>query len=75
MSIHFKLQKKDENARIGQLSVAHGDIRTPAFMLVGTAMSSRSNAVTRIKEYLYLRRLYHRYYSRGNFAEGRFHEH
>jgi queuine tRNA-ribosyltransferase len=37
MTTHFSIHKKDKNARLGTLSTAHGDIRTPAFMPVGTA--------------------------------------
>ena len=33
----FKITNVDGNARTGVLHTAHGDIRTPAFMPVGTA--------------------------------------
>ena len=33
----FTIHKTDHHARLGTLSTAHGDIRTPAFMPVGTA--------------------------------------
>lgn len=32
----FKLLKKDGNARIGKLTLSHGEIQTPVFMPVGT---------------------------------------
>lgn len=34
---HFTIHKKDGQARAGMLKTAHGEIRTPAFMPVGTA--------------------------------------
>jgi len=36
MKFKFALQKKSKNARVGVISSAHGEIRTPAFMPVGT---------------------------------------
>jgi queuine tRNA-ribosyltransferase len=36
-SNHFALQAVDGRARTGKLSTPHGDVRTPAFMPVGTA--------------------------------------
>ena len=36
MTLEFKLQNQDGLARTGTLKTAHGDIRTPAFMPVGT---------------------------------------
>jgi len=32
----FTLIKKDENARLGKLTTAHGEVQTPCFMTVGT---------------------------------------
>ncbi len=37
MSVRFTLNTTDGNARTGTVHTAHGDIRTPAFMPVGTA--------------------------------------
>ncbi len=37
MSLTFSLSDSDGKARLGTLTTAHGDIRTPAFMPVGTA--------------------------------------
>lgn len=37
MTINFKISGIDGNARTGTISTAHGEIRTPAFMPVGTA--------------------------------------
>lgn len=37
MTIRFNINHADGNARTGVLSTAHGEIRTPAFMPVGTA--------------------------------------
>ena len=37
MSLRFTLHHTDHKARTGVLHTAHGDIRTPAFMPVGTA--------------------------------------
>ena len=33
----FQIMNTDEKARTGQIGTAHGNIRTPAFMPVGTA--------------------------------------
>ncbi len=40
--LEFNLIKKDINARLGLLKTAHGDIRTPAFMPVGTAATVKA---------------------------------
>lgn len=37
MTLPFTVHKTDHHARLGTLSTAHGEIRTPAFMPVGTA--------------------------------------
>lgn len=37
MTISFSINSTDDKARTGTLSTAHGEIRTPAFMPVGTA--------------------------------------
>lgn len=36
MSVEFKVHSTDGQARLGTLTTAHGEIRTPAFMPVGT---------------------------------------
>ena len=38
----FELKKTENNARLGVLKTAHGDIRTPAFMPVGTAATVKA---------------------------------
>jgi queuine tRNA-ribosyltransferase len=40
--ITFSVLHKDKNARTGELSTAHGVIRTPAFMPVGTAATVKA---------------------------------
>ncbi len=35
--LKFQIKNKEQNARRGTLSTAHGDVQTPAFMPVGTA--------------------------------------
>lgn len=42
MSIPFIIQAYDGHARSGELSTAHGTIRTPAFMPVGTAATVKA---------------------------------
>jgi len=42
MTIKFKINKTHNEARTGVLSTAHGDIRTPAFMPVGTAATVKA---------------------------------
>ena len=39
---NFKLKSKDQNARLGKLSTAHGEINTPIFMPVGTAATVKA---------------------------------
>ena len=34
---HFELKGRDGSARTGMLTTPHGEVRTPAFMPVGTA--------------------------------------
>lgn len=38
----FEIKSKDKNARAGVVSTAHGEIRTPAFMPVGTAATVKA---------------------------------
>ncbi len=42
MSTRFTISAKDGTARTGLLKTAHGDIRTPAFMPVGTAATVKA---------------------------------
>ncbi len=42
MSISFSIHATDKRARTGILKTAHGDIRTPAFMPVGTAATVKA---------------------------------
>ena len=39
---NFELISKDQNARLGKLSTAHGEINTPIFMPVGTAATVKA---------------------------------
>ena len=39
---NFELISKDNNARLGKLSTAHGEINTPIFMPVGTAATVKA---------------------------------
>ena len=38
----FRLMKCDDGARLGEITTAHGVIRTPAFMPVGTAATVKA---------------------------------
>lgn len=42
MSIQFNIHATDGKARLGTISTAHGEIRTPAFMPVGTAATVKA---------------------------------
>jgi queuine tRNA-ribosyltransferase len=42
MTLHFTISARDGNARLGTLATKHGDIRTPAFMPVGTAATVKA---------------------------------
>ncbi len=46
----FDISAKDGNARAGILHTAHGDIRTPAFMPVGTAATVKAMTPEAVKE-------------------------
>lgn len=50
MTIAFNISAKDGNARTGILHTAHGDIRTPAFMPVGTAATVKGMTPEAVKE-------------------------
>jgi len=49
MSINFKIQAHDKLARTGELHTAHGVIRTPAFMPVGTAATVKAMTPEAVK--------------------------
>src|SRR5271154_1245419 len=49
MSKYFKIHLKDGSARTGELSTAHGVIRTPAFMPVGTAATVKAMTPEAVK--------------------------
>jgi queuine tRNA-ribosyltransferase len=46
----FTLLAADGNARLGKISLKRGDIRTPAFMPVGTAGSVKAMYMSQVKE-------------------------
>lgn len=50
MTIKFTLKNKDGNARTGTVHTAHGDIRTPAFMPVGTAATVKAMQPQSVKD-------------------------
>jgi queuine tRNA-ribosyltransferase len=45
----FRLMKSDDGARLGEITTAHGAIRTPAFMPVGTAATVKAVYVDQLK--------------------------
>jgi len=45
----FRLMKSDSGARLGEITTAHGVIRTPAFMPVGTAATVKAVYVDQLK--------------------------
>ena len=47
---HFTIHATDGAARRGTLKTAHGDIRTPAFMPVGTAATVKGMTVEAVRE-------------------------
>jgi queuine tRNA-ribosyltransferase len=49
MSIQFTIAATDGNARTGVISTKHGEIRTPAFMPVGTAASVKAMHPEQVK--------------------------
>src|SRR6185295_7692041 len=50
MSIRFDIHAKDGKARSGEIHTAHGVIRTPAFMPVGTAATVKAMTPESVKE-------------------------
>jgi len=46
----FEIKKKSKKARVGKLSLVHGDVKTPAFMTVGTYGSVKSLTNQDLKE-------------------------
>lgn len=49
MSIDFTIHASDGHARTGTINTAHGDIRTPAFMPVGTAATVKAMHPEQVK--------------------------
>src|ERR1700729_2959520 len=49
MTVHFTLHSTDKLARTGELCTAHGMIRTPAFMPVGTAATVKGMTPEAVK--------------------------
>jgi queuine tRNA-ribosyltransferase len=49
-SFSFKLLANDKGARLGEISTAHGIIRTPAFMPVGTAATVKAMFPNDVKQ-------------------------
>src|ERR1700729_2905961 len=49
MTVHFTLHSTDKLARTGELHTAHGVIRTPAFMPVGTAATVKAMTPEAVK--------------------------
>lgn len=49
MGITFKIHKKHKDARCGEVMTAHGPIRTPAFMPVGTAATVKGMTPEAVK--------------------------
>ena len=50
MTFRFDIFARDGAARFGQLTTAHGDIRTPAFMPVGTAATVKAMTPETVRE-------------------------
>lgn len=50
MSISFEISNTDGQARTGVINTAHGEIRTPAFMPVGTAATVKAMYPEQVKE-------------------------
>ena len=46
----FEIKKKSKKARLGTLSLLHGEVQTPAFMTVGTYGSVKSLTNEDLKE-------------------------
>ena len=46
----FEIKKKSKKARVGNLALVHGDVKTPAFMTVGTYGSVKSLTNQDLKE-------------------------
>lgn len=62
MNIQFNVQAKDGQARVGSVATAHGAIRTPAFMPVGTVGSVKGltpDAVAELGADIILGNTYH----------------
>ncbi len=50
MTLSFTINAKDNNARTGVLTTKHGDIRTPAFMPVGTVGSVKALMTDQVRQ-------------------------
>jgi queuine tRNA-ribosyltransferase len=50
MSFQFEILARDGAARAGRLATAHGDIRTPAFMPVGTSATVKAMTPEAVRE-------------------------
>ena len=50
LTYRFDIFARDGAARTGQLTTAHGDIRTPAFMPVGTAATVKAMTPETVRE-------------------------
>ena len=69
MSISFDLLHNDQRARAGILHTAHGDVKTPVFMPVGTCASVKTMAPHELKELgaqIILSNTYHLYLRPGH---------
>ncbi len=50
MAFRFTLQRSDGAARAGVFATPHGDVHTPAFMVVGTQAAVRAMTPTQVRE-------------------------
>lgn len=69
MSITFDLQYQDQRARAGIVHTAHGDVKTPVFMPVGTCATVKTMSPDELKEVgaqIILSNTYHLYLRPGH---------
>lgn len=69
MSITFELQHQDQRARAGIVHTAHGDVKTPVFMPVGTCATVKTMSPDELKEVgaqIILSNTYHLYLRPGH---------
>jgi len=67
--LNFKIENKFENARSASFTTAHGEIKTPTFMPVGTRASVKTlsfNELNDINAQIILSNTYHLYLRPGN---------